>query len=163
MYCKVRFPSSDESRWGICAFHSNHKIHELQERAVPSPASHTMGGDRPPKGSASKKGIPRGGTPQEPSPKGVPLAGCPQPPPGSAHAPIGAQNPVEGGGSSRSPPPQRHLHTHHHTHVGVGVGYPLYDPYGGAFPLFCMVTRVLQHKATHIFLERFLGFYGERA
>ncbi|CAN8011387.1 unnamed protein product [Ixodes pacificus] len=124
----------------VSQHYSNHKIHELQERAVPSPSPHAGPGDRPPRGGPPEKGPPRGDpgplAPLEAGPKGggmpvvgVPLGGVPpqqQQGPGPGGGPPGpTQNPD---GTSRSPPPQRHLHTHHHTHVGVG--YPLYDPYG---------------------------------
>lgn len=137
----------------VSQHYGNHKIHELQERAVPSPSPH-VGGERPPKGGPPEKGPPvsRGGSEGGPPSAGPPpmmgmggpdLAkgvlggpphggqqGPPGLPPGVAPPPpggiVGPPNAATDG--SRSPPPQRHLHTHHHTHVGVG--YPIYDPYG---------------------------------
>ncbi|CAN8005157.1 unnamed protein product [Ixodes hexagonus] len=130
----------------VSQHYSNHKIHELQERAVPSPSPHAGPGDRPPRGGPPEKGPPRGGggepsplVPLEAGPKGGglsvggPMGGGGGPPqqqqgPGPGGGPPGTTTQNPDGTSSRSPPPQRHLHTHHHTHVGVG--YPLYDPYG---------------------------------
>lgn len=93
---------------------SSHKIHELQERAAASPTGGPKGpsGEKTPTEGRGRDIQPQGGLP--------PTSGA-----------VGAQQgAVQRGeeGSSRSPPPLRHLHTHHHTHVGVG--YPLYDPYG---------------------------------
>ncbi|KAK8779462.1 hypothetical protein V5799_019197 [Amblyomma americanum] len=136
----------------VSQHYGNHKIHELQERAAPSPSPH-VAGERPPKGGPPEKGPPssRGVGSEGASSVGPPVVmggaadlakgvlgpgGGPMGPQGPTGLPPGVAVPpgaVAGAPStategSRSPPPQRHLHTHHHTHVGVG--YPLYDPYG---------------------------------
>ncbi|GFS99417.1 zinc finger protein 608 [Nephila pilipes] len=86
---------------------TTHKIHELTEHAVMSPAPTSTPSSIPSTSSNSSSGK-------------------------TSTEPVVSVSKVEVGGSrdaSRSPPTQRHLHTHHHTHVGVG--YPIYDPYGG--------------------------------
>ncbi|GFU09071.1 zinc finger protein 608 [Trichonephila clavipes] len=87
---------------------TTHKIHELTEHAVMSPAPTSTPSSIPSTSSNSSSGK-------------------------TSTEPVVSVSKVEVGGSrdaSRSPPTQRHLHTHHHTHVGVG--YPIYDPYGVA-------------------------------
>lgn len=141
------------------AYYSNHKIHELSERALKSP---TSGGVKvsvsspnisqqpggPPQGPPSQGGpgqMPGGGPPPSSGPlnlqPGGVMGGQKGGPDGKPQNEKGAGvGPGSGGGppgsnpaDSRSPPPQRHVHTHHHTHVGLG--YPMSTmfnaPYGG--------------------------------
>lgn len=149
-------PKALEILHQVSQHYGNHKIHELQERAAPSPSPHVPG-ERPPKGGPPEKGPPSsrgvvggegsssvvgpppvvmgsaadltkgvlgpGSAAMGPQGPGSLPPGVAVPPGGVTGAPSTATE-----GSSRSPPPQRHLHTHHHTHVGVG--YPIYDPYG---------------------------------
>lgn len=103
-------------------YYSQHKIHELQERAIKSPTPKSSATSSSP--SANSGGPPSGPQPQMNSsspmsqPTNVPPTG-------------GKQTPGVNNKESRSPPPQRHVHTHHHTHVGLS--YPMYPaPYGGA-------------------------------
>nr|CAD7260715.1 unnamed protein product [Timema shepardi] len=117
-------------------YYSNHKIHELQERALKSPTPKTAAA------VVSPSGIPGNPQPAPGSGQGGPQgliannSGIPgaQPPPGKQQ-----QSALVGEGKeARSPPPQRHVHTHHHTHVGLG--YPILTgqypaPYGGKPPL----------------------------
>nr|CAD7587856.1 unnamed protein product [Timema genevievae] len=114
-------------------YYSNHKIHELQERALKSPTPKTAAA------VVSPSGIPGNPQPAPGSGQGGPQgliannSGIPgaQPPPGKQQ-----QSALVGEGKeARSPPPQRHVHTHHHTHVGLG--YPILTgqypaPYGAA-------------------------------
>ena len=111
---------------------SSHKIHELQERALKSPA--------PQRSTASpsmslSQSLSRGATPTSMLTNTVPTTStttksCTSdlstfskrtPSPSARGTPSGAR--------SRSPPLQRHLHTHTHTHFGLGqLGYPLLSP-----------------------------------
>ncbi|XP_049267411.1 basic proline-rich protein [Rhipicephalus sanguineus] len=161
-------PKALEILHQVSQHYGNHKIHELQERAAPSPSPH-VAGERPPKGGPPEKGPPSsrgvvggegsssvvgpppvvmgsaadlakgvlgpGSAAMGPQGPGSLPPGVAVPPGGVTGAPSTATE-----GSSRSPPPQRHLHTHHHTHVGVG--YPIYDPYGGmSAHLGCWLAR----------------------
>ncbi|XP_044744100.1 zinc finger protein 609 [Coccinella septempunctata] len=102
-------------------YYSQHKIHELQERAIKSPTPKTSAASSSP--SANSGGPPTGPSSQisSSSPMSQPTN---VPPTGGKQTP-GANK------ESRSPPPQRHVHTHHHTHVGLS--YPMYPaPYGAA-------------------------------
>lgn len=102
--------------------YNNHKMQELQERALMSPKSN--GGKLRISPSTLQSPHPHSLLPAPPNSSSSPSAALTGGPPG-----------IVGGSKkddfSRSPPPQRHLHTHHHTHVGVA--YPIYDPYGGNF------------------------------
>ncbi|XP_013784417.1 zinc finger protein 608-like isoform X1 [Limulus polyphemus] len=104
----------------VSQHYSSHKIHELQERAIMSPApistpATTVASAMPNKSSDTSTTSSK----QETSTSEE---------------------------RSRLLPPQRHLHTHHHTHVGVG--YPLYDPYGVAQPQWKQAQRQVPFKLT---------------
>ncbi|KAL3285896.1 hypothetical protein HHI36_000416 [Cryptolaemus montrouzieri] len=102
-------------------YYSQHKIHELQERAIKSPTPKTTAASSSP--SANTGGPPSGPPPQM-------AASSPMSQPTNA-PPAGGKQTPGANKESRSPPPQRHVHTHHHTHVGLS--YPMYPaPYGAA-------------------------------
>ena len=94
----------------VSQHYTSHKIHELQDRTIMSPALKTSGSTNSSPNNSSRTSTSLN----------------------SASSKSVLETPslsLTKGDLSRSPPPQRHLHTHHHTHVGVG--YPIYDPYGG--------------------------------
>ncbi|KAJ8881080.1 hypothetical protein PR048_017553 [Dryococelus australis] len=113
-------------------YYSNHKIHELQERALKSPTPKAAAASASPSGMVGSSNMvgasgpvgPQGHSPVVQSgPTAIPSSGKQQ-----------SQAIVGDGKEARSPPPQRHVHTHHHTHVGLG--YPILAsqypaPYGG--------------------------------
>lgn len=102
----------------VSQHYTNHKIHELQERAIISPALKTNNSTNPSSNNSSRSSTSLTSSSTK-----------------SVISDTSTSNLSLGKGDlSHSHPPQRHLHTHHHTHVGVG--YPIYDPYGGNFLIF---------------------------
>lgn len=134
-------PSSEQKGLDMYyqAASQQHKIHELQERALKSPNNAGPGKQH---GPNSGPGAPsnRGPSPSTgPGERGPPnsASGPGSTGPSSGGGPPGTPLGKEGSGGRRSssPPPQRHVHTHHHTHVGLGYSilagqYPA--PYGAA-------------------------------
>ncbi|XP_077556094.1 uncharacterized protein LOC144170278 isoform X3 [Haemaphysalis longicornis] len=102
----------------VSQHYGNHKIHELQERAVPSPSPH-VGGERPPKGGPPEKGPPtsRGGSEGRPPSSGPPppsmmgMGGGPDLAkgvlggPGGGGGPLGGQQGPPGLPPGVAPPP----------------------------------------------------------
>jgi len=89
-------------------YYANQKLAELQERALKSPISSL---------SSSTLGMSRSASPSVSKPITT-LAGSKDALTSSSGLAAGVV-----GGSSKSPPPLRHVHTHTHTHIGLG--YPL--------------------------------------
>jgi hypothetical protein len=125
-------------------YYSNHKIHELQERAIKSPVSKPIVSVT---GSNSLGALQSSSVRSPIDPSNNILGSCSSSQSQSSnskqsqnmnqqqqHSTCNDANGNSLNKDNRSPPPQRHVHTHHHTHVGLG--YPILPgqyptPYGG--------------------------------
>jgi hypothetical protein len=122
-------------------FYNQHKIHELQERAIKSPnSSAAASGKSSPKTSSSAASSSQQQQLTAAAMVAAAQAAAQQqhranvskstPPPPSHTMTMAMAGLTSPSASKASPPPQRHLHTHTHTHFGLG--YPLLQPPTGS-------------------------------
>ncbi|XP_011503832.1 PREDICTED: zinc finger protein 608 [Ceratosolen solmsi marchali] len=130
-------------------YYSNHKIHELQERALKSPIPKTSvsAAGSSPLAAIQSISIRSPIDPTNNSLGSISQSQCVgnkqqsqnlnQQHQQQQHSTCADPNSNSTNKDNRSPPPQRHVHTHHHTHVGLG--YPILPgqystPYGEKSP-----------------------------